>query len=153
VVRAANATRGKKMGLLRSSERFGVPRANLKDYVNNRGKDAEALVTMRMRRKPALPAQIENDLVNYCLLMEGNFFRLKIKDVKRMAFQLAIRNNLRHPFCAEEGKDGKKWLRNCFCRHPTLSLMKPRPTAAARIKGFTAKNTAVFFDIFDKMEK
>jgi hypothetical protein len=67
-----------------------------------------------------------------------------------MSFQLAIRNNLRHPFSTEEGKAGKKWLRNLLGRHPTLSLMNPEPTAAARIKGFTPKNIAAFFDIFEK---
>jgi hypothetical protein len=108
MVKTVVATRGKKMPLLRASKMFGVPRATLKDYVNNRGKDAEALVTMRMGRKPVLPTQIENDLVNYCLLMEINFSRLTTKDAKRMAFQLAIRNNLRHPFSTEEGKAGKK---------------------------------------------
>jgi hypothetical protein len=28
--------------------------------------------------------------------------------------------------------------------------MKPQPTAAARIKGFTPKNIAAFVDIFEK---
>jgi hypothetical protein len=107
-----------------------------------------------MGRKPALPAQIENELVNYCLLMERNVFGLTTKDIKRMAFQLAIRNNLRHPFSTQEGKAGKKWLRNFLGRHPTLSLRKPQPVAAARIKGFTPENVAAFFDIFEKeMEK
>jgi hypothetical protein len=110
-------------------EKFSVPRATLEDYVNNRGKDGEALVTMRMGRNPALPAQIENELVNYCLLMERHFFGLTTIDIKRIAFQLAIRNNLRHPFSTEEGKAGKKWLRNFLGRHPTLSLRKPQPVA------------------------
>jgi hypothetical protein len=73
VVRAVKAVRGKEMGLLKASKMFSVPRATLKDYVNNRGKDAEALVTMRMGRKPALPVQIGNELVNYCLLMKYIF--------------------------------------------------------------------------------
>jgi hypothetical protein len=113
-VRAVNAARGKVMGLLRASKIFCVPRAPLRDYVNNRDKDAEALVTMRTRRKPALPAQIKNYLLNYCLLMEINFFGLTTKYVKRIAFQFAIRNNLRHTFSTEEGKAGKKWLQNIF---------------------------------------
>jgi hypothetical protein len=45
---------------------------------------------------------------------------------------------------------GKKWLRNFFRRHPTLSLKKPQPTSAARIKVFTAENVATFFDFFEK---
>jgi hypothetical protein len=76
MVRAIKAVRGKEMGLLKASKMFSVPRATLKDYLNNRGKDAEALLTMRMGRKPALSAQIENELVIYSLLMERHFFGL-----------------------------------------------------------------------------
>jgi hypothetical protein len=56
MVRAVKDVRGKQMGLLKASIMFSVPQAALEDYVNNKGKDAEALVTMRMGRKPALPA-------------------------------------------------------------------------------------------------
>jgi hypothetical protein len=88
MVRAANAATGKETGLLRASKMFGVPRATLKDYVNNSVKDAEALVTMRMGRKPALPAQTENYLVNYCLLMEINFFRNNDKRHQKNGFSV-----------------------------------------------------------------
>jgi transposase len=57
MVRTVKAVRGKEMGLLKASKMFSVPRATLKNYVNNRGKDAEALVTMKMGRKSALSAQ------------------------------------------------------------------------------------------------
>jgi hypothetical protein len=48
VVRAVKAIRGKEIGLLKASKMFSVPQAALEDYVNNKGKDAEAIVTMRM---------------------------------------------------------------------------------------------------------
>jgi hypothetical protein len=87
MVRAVKAVRDKEMGLLKASKMFNVPRATLKDCVNSRGKEVEHLVTMRMGRKPVLPAQIENKLVNYCLLMERNFFGPTTKDIKRMVFR------------------------------------------------------------------
>jgi hypothetical protein len=59
-----------------------------------------------------------------------NIFGLTKKYVKRMAFQLAVKNHSRHPFFAEEGKAGKKWLRHFLGRNPTLSLRKPQPIAA-----------------------
>jgi hypothetical protein len=68
MVRAVKTVRDKD--LLKASKICNVPRATLKDCANRRGKEAKDLVTMRMGRKPALPVQIENDLVNYCLLME-----------------------------------------------------------------------------------
>jgi hypothetical protein len=150
MVRAVKAVRDKEMGLLKASKMFNVPRETLKDYVKSRGKEVEHLVTMRMGRKPVLPAQIENKLVNYCLLMEMNFFGLTTNDIKRMAFQTAITNSLPQPFSTEKAKAGNKWLQTFLRRHPTLSLRKPQPISAARINGFTPENVAAFFDIFEK---
>jgi hypothetical protein len=59
MVRAVKAVRDKEMGLLKASKMFNVPRATLKDYVNSRGKEVEHLVTMRMGRKPVLPAHCQ----------------------------------------------------------------------------------------------
>jgi hypothetical protein len=49
VLWAIKAVKGK--GLLKALKMFSVPRATLKDYMNNRCKEAEALVTMGMGRK------------------------------------------------------------------------------------------------------
>jgi hypothetical protein len=74
------------MGLLKASKMINVPRATLKDYVNSTGKEVEHLVTMRMGRKPVLPAQIVIKLVHYCLLMERNFFRTNDKRHQKKGF-------------------------------------------------------------------
>jgi hypothetical protein len=108
MVRAVKAVRDEEMDIFNASKTFNVSRATLKDYVNRRGKEAEDLVTMRMGKKLVLPVQIENELVNYCLLMEINFFGLTTKYIKRKAFQLAITNNLPHSFSKEKSKTGKK---------------------------------------------
>lgn len=71
-----------------------------------------------------------------------------------MAFQLAIRNGLKHPFSTGKESAGKKWLRGFLTRHPQLSIRTPQAISAARVKGFNAENVAQFFDIFEKeMEK
>jgi hypothetical protein len=48
------------MGVLEASKIFDVRRATLKGYVNSRGKKAEALVAMRMGRKPVLAVRTED---------------------------------------------------------------------------------------------
>lgn len=70
MVRAVKADRNKQMGLLKASKIFIVPKATLKDYIKRRDKKAEDFVTKRMGRKPVLPVQTENELLNYCLLIE-----------------------------------------------------------------------------------
>jgi hypothetical protein len=148
---AIKAVRCKEMGLKTASRVFEVPRSTLKDKVNSKETDIEKLINTRLGRKPVLPSNVEEELVSYCLMMEKSFFGLTTRDMKRMAFELAIRNGLAHPFSVQQGNAGWKWLRNFICRHPQLTLRKPQATSAARVKGFTKANVAKFFDIYEPM--
>jgi len=40
--------------------------------------------------------------------MEQRYYGLRRQDIKRMAFQLAVRNGLKHPFNQENSEAGKK---------------------------------------------
>jgi hypothetical protein len=98
------AVRNKEMGLLRASKLFEVPKLTLKDKVKSKEQSIEKLVNIRNSRKSVLPEDLENALVSYRLIMEKQFFGLTTKDVKRMEFQLAIKNGIPHLF---SGKDKK----------------------------------------------
>ena len=52
---------------------------------------------MHLRRKTVLPSELENKLVEYCIIMDQSSYGVRRQDTKRMAFQLAIRNGLKHP--------------------------------------------------------
>jgi hypothetical protein len=64
-----------------------------------------------------------------------------------MAFQLAKRNGLKHPFNQETSAFGKKWLRSFLERHAVLSMRTPESIAAPWLKGFTSENVSKIFDI------
>jgi hypothetical protein len=66
-----------------------------------------------------------------------------------MAFQLVIINGLKHPFNQEKSAAGKKCLLSFLKSHPVLSLRTPEGISAARVKGFTSKNIARFFGIYE----
>ena len=98
-------------------------------------------------RKPILSRQLEDKLMQYCVIMDQSFFGLTRKDVQRMAFQLAIRNNIPHPFSANKKRAGRKWLKAFKRRHPLLSFRQPQPISIARAQGFTKEAVAEFFRI------
>lgn len=148
MIGAINAVRSKQMGYLKASKTFGVPKGTVERYAKS-NKTPEELVGLSIGRKPVLSPELENELVQYALSMEERFFGLRARDVKRLAFQLAIRNNLAHPFNGENKSAGKKWLRLFFKRHPQLSMRTPQGMSAARIKGFTAENVSTFFDLYE----
>jgi len=68
----------------------------------------EELVNVHVGRKTVLSCELENKLVQYCIIMDQSYDGLRCQDVKRVAFQLAIGNGLKHPFNQENSEAGKK---------------------------------------------
>jgi len=147
--RAVRVVRSGEMGYLKASKYFSVPRGTLERYVKDTYGSPEELVNVRLGRRTVLPSDLEDKLVEYCITLDQRYYGLRRQDIKSMAFQLAIRNGLQHPFNQEKSTAGKKWLRSFLKRHPVLSLRTPEGISAARVKGFTSENVARFFDIYE----
>lgn len=144
---AIMAVKNKEMGTLRASKEFGVPRSTISDYVKKPVEVLDVLLNSPLGRKTILLPEAEGELVEYCLLMEKSFYELTASDLKRMVFQLAIRNNIKHPFSESKKSAGRKWMKLFFQRHPGLSLRKPQPLSLARTRGFTKENVDKFSSV------
>nr|CAH7753508.1 unnamed protein product [Callosobruchus chinensis] len=148
--RAVEAVRNREMGTLKASKSFNVPKSTLIDYVRSK-KSTETLINIKLGRKPALTLDLEQALVQYALEMDKRFFGLRAADISRLAFQLAIRNGLKHPFSLTNATAGKKWLKSFMSRHPQLSFRNPQGISAARVKGFTKENCQAFFTLLESV--
>lgn len=146
---AVAAVKEKKMGFLKASKTFNVPRSTLENYVNSKQKNVDELINTRLGRKCVLGDDAEKELVQYCKMMEERFYGVTVRDVKQLAFQLAIKNDISHPFAVSKGAAGKKWLRNFLRRNPSLSLRKPQSMALARAKGFSKASVNLFYDLLE----
>ncbi|XP_072398081.1 uncharacterized protein [Diabrotica undecimpunctata] len=146
MVRAITAVRDKEMGYKIAAKTFGVPRATLKDYVKS-DRTPEECVKSKFGRKPVFTADLEKSLVEHCLDMEQHYYGLTISDLRRLTYQLAILNQITHPFSNESKAAGKKWVRLFFKRHPELSLRRPQNLSMARAKGFAKENVDKYFSI------
>lgn len=149
MMRAVKAVRNREMGYKKAAKYFEVPKGTLERYVKDSEKTAESLVNVRMGRKPTLPQHLEDLLVKYCVEMDSRFYGLRRRDIKKMAFRLAIKNGLNHPFSYRQQCAGDKWLRGFLRRHTQLSLKKPQGTSFARVKGFSPENVKRFFEIYE----
>lgn len=101
---AVSAVKNKEMGYLLASKTFAVPKSTLEDYVKHKMKSPEELVQTNLGRPPVLPKEIEADLVDHCVEMDKRFYGLRASDIRRLAFQLAIRNSLKHTFSNNKKK-------------------------------------------------
>lgn len=97
--------------------------------------------------KAVFSAEQEKELVAYIKEMEVRLFGLSPTEIRHLAFQLAEKNNLDHPFNHESGVAGEDWW-HCFQkRHPDLSIRKPESTSAARAMGFNKVAVSSFFGL------
>lgn len=144
---AISAVRDGSMGCKKASKVFGVPRTTLKRRVNNLNVDAVEDKKVLGSKRPVFNNEQEQELVNYALKMESMFYGLTVKDVRQLAFQLAERNQLTHPFNKNTGLAGEDWFEGFKKRHPEISLRSPEATSIARAQGFNAVSVNKFFEI------
>ncbi|KAJ8938673.1 hypothetical protein NQ314_011374 [Rhamnusium bicolor] len=75
---------------------------------------------------------------------------LTIRDIRKLAFDLAEKNNISHQFNREKKIAGKKWYYKFTRRHRNL-LRQPKSTSLNRIKGFNKENVNEYFDLLEKL--
>ena len=130
------------------SREFGISRATLRRH---RDMKVEKPGTLRLGRiRPTLSAMFEEQLVCHILDMQARFFGLSGDNVRQLAYQLAIKNGIEHPFDAGKGQAGRKWLRCFIRRHPELAIRKPEATSMSRAVGFNRTQVGNFFGILRK---
>ncbi|CAI6356950.1 unnamed protein product [Macrosiphum euphorbiae] len=82
-------------------EKFSVPKSTLERKVKKKRNDPTCDVGVKDSLGPRLTVfntTEENELVSYLKLMEGRLFGLSVEDLKKLAYQLAEKNNITHDF-------------------------------------------------------
>lgn len=100
-----------------------------------------------------LPAELEQELVQHVISMQDRFFGLNTKDVRHLAFQLAVKNDLPNNFCKTTELAGIDWLKGFRQRHPEISLRTPEKTSVARARCFNKPTVEKFFRMMENVHK
>ncbi|XP_021695236.1 uncharacterized protein LOC110675156 [Aedes aegypti] len=127
----------------RASVVYQIPRATLKCYVNSvRPPQIQKLGGFSCVFTEAQ----ESELLDYILFIEQSFYGITIKEIRKLAFDLAEKNGINHPF----NKNFRKSFRK---RHPQISLRSPEATSAARAQGFNRVAVDKFFDLYETITR
>ncbi|XP_055643865.1 uncharacterized protein LOC129780031 [Toxorhynchites rutilus septentrionalis] len=98
-------------------------------------------------------SQQEEELVQHLLDLEKRFYGITMTIVRKLAFDLAEKNGLPHPFNKSTKMARKAWLSNFLKRNPKLSFRKPEATSAARARGFNKPAVSAFYDWLEEALK
>ncbi|XP_075154745.1 uncharacterized protein LOC142228251 [Haematobia irritans] len=141
---AIQAVRCKTMGILLASKTFGVPHTTLQRYARS-AKTIEDILATKLGRRPALGADLENELVRYILEMESLFWRLTRADIRSLCFQIASIYNIPNKFSVIKECAGRYWLNGFIRRHPNIISLR-KPTGTSIYRGFSRENVDLFFN-------
>ena len=142
--------RTNKLGYTRAANMFKVPRTTLRRLPAS-DLPPKDCVNMRLGRKPVISPEMEAQLVDYLLEMENRFYDLTRNDVKNMAYQLVIRNKLKHPFGHNE--KARAWFDKFIRRYPILTIHKPSSTSYSKVAGVNKESMSAFYNILENIYK
>ena len=147
---AIKAACKKQKTLLKEARCFNIPKSTLASKMKKSlsGSDPLNLANEVLGRKPIFPAALEKQIVEYCMVMESRYQDLTRNDVQEMAFALAEKHGIKHPFKNEIA--GRAWLDHFLNRHrSSISIRKPEATSRGRTLGFNKESVKKNFDTLD----
>ena len=132
---------------MRSAAReFDVPRQTLHRYVQ----ETKPIKKQIGSFATAFSEDEENELVSHILKLEVTCYGITIREMRSLAFQMAVLNGKPHPFNLNSQLAGKDWLKSFRKRHPELSVRTPEATSAARVQAFNKHNVDLFYNVLEE---
>lgn len=151
--KARTAVMKEEMSLAKASKIFGIPKTTLRRHSCPKQK-IKYPGKKRFGRETVLGRKFEDELEGYVVKMQQMFHGITPVDLRTLAFDLAEKNNIPHPFNREKGMAGKDWFSGFMRRHPNLSVREPEPTSLSRAAAFNRVQVGRFFQLYsDVLEK
>jgi len=140
---AVAKVRSGEMSKRKAETVYGVPRKTLTRHLQGVVKCPGTLG----RFKTVLNAEFEQALTEHAVHLQQMLFGLTTADFRKLAFDVAEKLNIEHPFNKENKKAGRDWLSGFLSRHSELAVRHPEPTSMSRAVGFNKPNVDKFFNI------
>ena len=137
------------IGYRQVAQQFDVPWSTLRDRIKENNK----VITGANKGfaggfRTVFSEENEGELCAYILRMEEVLLGLSRDDVRHVAYQFAVRNNIPNNFNQQSQMAGYDWLMSFRHRHPEISLRTPEATSAARARGFNRVNVDAFYALY-----
>ncbi|CAH2104619.1 unnamed protein product [Euphydryas editha] len=141
---AVREIQDKKISFRQAAEKYNIPRATLFDQVKKYG--ADDITDPKRGTKPVFNESQEQELVQHILKACRNYYGITIPTLRKIAYDFANANNLKHRFDKESKMAGMDWYYSFMARHPEILLRRPEATSLSRITAFNKDETDIFFD-------
>lgn len=125
------------------SKEFNIPRTTLIDRIKSKQTTKPVL-----GRKPVFSLEQENQIAEHVVKLANIFYGITITELRRLAYDLAEKNSVKHNFNKVTKMAGMDWLRGFLKRHK-ISLRKPEATSINRAEAFNKTEVELFYNNLD----
>ncbi|XP_032785572.1 uncharacterized protein LOC116923213 [Daphnia magna] len=152
IERAIDVVLTEGRGITEVGEMFQIPRRSLARYVDKNKNELPCKQKYGYSKiRQVFTDEEEAILVKYLHRAADIYFGLSPLDVRKLAFQLATKMNIKIPLSwTAKCLAGPDWFSSFLKRHNTLSIRKPKATSLARTSSFNKHNCDAFFDNYEK---
>lgn len=105
------------LAVRKAARQFGIPESTLRD-----NKKRETVTKLSLGRKPTFTKDQEKDIADHVIKLSKMFYGITPDELRRVAYEYAERNNLKHAFNKTTKLAGKDWEKLFISRNPSLSL-------------------------------
>lgn len=140
---AIEAVHQKGVSQKKAATEFGIPRTTLRDRLK-----ANDVTEPRLGRKCVFSAEQEQQLAEHVVLLSKLFYGITTIELRRLAFDLAEKHEIKHNFSKETKLAGIDWLNGFLSRHK-ISLRKPEATSLNRVRAFNKDEVDLFYKNLD----
>lgn len=135
--------RSNTLSIRQAASTYVIPKTTLIRHLHgNLIRDGEE---KHLGRTPVLSVEQERQFCAYIKLMQDRLFGLTTHDVRSLAYQYCVRNDIKHTFSNEKQLAGWDWLYGFLARNKDISLRIPEPTSFARAVGVNKPQVSKFF--------
>ena len=132
-----------------TAREYGIPAKTLRRHRD--GKVSKPGSSVLGRFSTVFSEEFESVLVKHITAMERALFGLTTKDMRHLAFDLAEKLNLKHPFSHNSKMAGEEWLRSFLKRHSEICIRNPQATSLSRAIGFNQAKVNQFFTVYGEV--
>lgn len=94
----------------------------------------------------------ESKMVKYLMRTAEIYYGLSPKEVRRLAYELTIKYNLKKPNSWDDkGLASEDWFSGFMKRHPELAIRSAQATSLSRATSFNKTNVKAFYDNLSKV--
>lgn len=148
---AIRAVKSGTMGWLLASKTYSVPFGTLRRRCHGTNKfSVGAEKNYLGGKRPTFDDTMESHLVDHIKNMEARFFGFTTLEVRKLAYEMAVQNNIKHSFNSQKKMAGWDWLKGFTKRNPTISLRLPESTSSARARAFNRVQIGKYFEQLER---